>query len=173
MIKDKPSEIITDRLCLRSIMDEDRDAVCCLLTNEIVEMTYMLPEFKSAEEIIGLFFRLKELSSINSRFVYGVALNGKIIGIINDVYICGEEIELGFAFHPDYHNKGYATETLDAAIKFLFDMGYSIVKTGAFECNLASQRVMQKAGMHRLDSNEKIDYRGVVHKCIMFEKRAK
>ena len=169
MIKDKPSEIITERLCLRSIKDEDFEGLYRLLTNEIVAKTYILPEFKSKEEGIRLFLRLKELSQVNSRFVYGIALNGEIIGLINDLDICGDQIELGFAFHPDHHNKGYATESLKAAIKSLFDMGYTTVKTGAFETNLPSQRVMEKAGMTKLSETESIDYRGITHKCVMFE----
>ena len=169
MIKDKPKEIVTERLCLRSIVDEDCEALCRLLTNEIVARTYILPEFKSRDEEIMLFLRLKELSCVNSRFVYGIALNGEIIGLINDVDISDGEIELGFAFLPDYHNHGYATETLKAAIKTLFDMGYNTVKTGAFEINLPSQRVMEKCGMTKLPDTESIDYRGVTHKCVMFK----
>lgn len=169
MIKDKPKEIVTERLCLRSIVDEDCEALCRLLTNEIVAKTYILPEFKSKEEEIRLFLRLKELSQVNSRFVYGIALNGEIIGLINDVDISNGEIELGFAFHPDHHNKGYATESLKAAIKSLFDMGYTTVKTGAFETNLPSQRVMEKAGMTKLSETESVEYKGVTHKCVMFK----
>ena len=168
MIKDKPKEIVTERLCLRSIVDEDCEALCRLLTNEIVAKTYVLPEFKSKEDGIRLFLRLKELSQVNSRFVYGIALNGEIIGLINDVDISDNEIELGFAFHPDHHNKGYATETLKAAIKTLFDMGYTTVKTGAFEINLPSQRVMEKAGMTKLSETESVEYKGVTHNCVMF-----
>lgn len=169
MIKDKPKEIVTERLCLRSIKDEDCEALCRLLTNEIVAKTYILPEFKSKDEEIRLFLHLKELSCVNSSFVYGIALNGEIIGLINDVDISGREIELGFAFHPDYHNQGYATETLKAAIKTLFDMGYNTVKTGAFEINLPSQRVMEKAGMTNLSETESVEYKGVTHNCLMFE----
>ena len=169
MIKDKPKEIVTERLCLRSIVDEDCEALCRLLTNEIVAKTYILPEFKSKEEEIRLFLRLKELSQVNSRFVYGIALNGEIIGLINDVDFSDGEIELGFAFHPDYHNQGYATETLKAAIKTLFDMGYNTIKTGAFETNLPSQRVMEKCGMTQLPDTESIDYRGNKYICIFFK----
>ena len=169
MIKNKPVEIITARLCLRKIRNDDCEDVCSLLGNEIVAKTYILPEFKCEEEVIRLFFRLKELSYADDRFVYGIALDCKIIGLINDVEINEQEIELGFAFHPEYHNRGYATETLKAAIKILFDMGYSVVKTGAFEINLPSQRVMEKSGMTRLSETESIDYRGTTHKCVLYE----
>ena len=168
MIKDKPAKIETARLCLCEITDKDCDAFCSLFTNEIVAKTYILPEFKSREEQILLFNRIKELSYINTRFVYGISLNDEIIGLINDVDISGDEIELGFAFHPDYYNQGYATETLKAAIKTLFNMGYTAVKTGAFESNLASQRVMEKCGMTKLPDTESIEYRGVTHKCVFY-----
>ena len=169
MIKDKPIEIITERLCMRSIVDEDQEDICSLLTNEIVAATYILPDFKSKEEVIRLFLRLKELSSVKSRFVYGIALKGKIIGLINDVHINDETIELGIAILPDYHNKGYATETLKAAINALFDMGYSTIKTGAFETNLSSRRVMEKVGMTKLTTTESIDYRDSTHRCALYE----
>ena len=171
MIKNKPVEIITARLCLRKIRNDDCKDVCSLLVNEIVAKTYILPEFKCEEEVIRLFFRLKELSYADDRFVYGIALDGKIIGLINDVEINEKEIELGFVIHPEYHNRGFATESLSAAIKALFDMGYKTVKTGVFECNLPSQRVMEKAGMTKLDDTESIEYRGVTHKCFFYEKK--
>ena len=168
MIKDKPAKIETVRLCLREITDKDCDAFCSLFTNEIVAKTYILPEFRSREEQILLFNRIKDLSYISTRFVYGISLNDQIIGLINDVDISDGEIELGFAFHPDYYNQGYATETLKAAIKTLFNMGYTAVKTGAFESNLASQRVMEKCGMTKLPDTESIEYRGVTHKCVFY-----
>ena len=171
--KRKPSVIKTDRLALRSMRDTDCDDVCSLLTNKQIAKTYMLPDFKSREEEIKHFNLLKNLSNESDRFVYGFDLGGRIIGFINDVEISDSAIELGFVINPEYHNRGYATEVLTYAIDTLHDMGHTTVKTGAFECNLASQRVMEKAGMQRLDSTEEIEYRGVVHRCIMFEKRAK
>ena len=171
--KRKPSVNETERLILRSMCDTDCDDVCSLLTNKQIAKTYMLPDFKSREEAVELFNLLMILSKESDRFVYGIDLGGRIIGFINDVAISDDSIELGFVIHPDHHNKGYATETLTHAIDTLHDMGYATVKTGAFECNLASQRVMEKAGMQRLDSTEEIEYRGVAHRCIMFEKRAK
>ena len=173
MTRNKPYFIKTERLILRSMCDTDCDDVCSLLTNKQIAKTYMLPDFKSREEEVKLFNLLMDLSNDLDRFVFGIDLGGSIIGFINDVEIIDSTIELGFVINPEYHNCGYATEVLMQAIDTLHDMGYATVKTGAFECNLASQRVMEKAGMQRLDSTEEIEYRGVVHRCIMFEKRAK
>ena len=173
MTRNKPYFIKTERLIFRSMRDSDCDDVCALLTNKQIAKTYMLPDFDSKEEEIKLFNLLKNLSIDPDRFVYGIDLGSRIIGFINDVEIIDSAIELGFVINPEYHNCGYATEVLMQAIDTLHDMGYDTVKTGAFECNLASQRVMEKAGMQKLDSTEEIEYRGVVHRCIMFEKRAR
>ena len=173
MTRNKPYFIKTERLILRSMRDSDCDDVCALLINKQIAKTYMLPDFKSREEEVKLFNLLMSLSKESDRFVYGIDLGGRIIGFINDVEISDDSIELGFVVHPNYHNCGYATEVLMQAINTLHDMGYVSVKTGAFECNLASQRVMEKAGMQRLDCTEEIEYRGVVHRCTMFETRVK
>ena len=173
MIKDKPTEICTERLSLRSINDTDKDNIIKIITNKKNAETFILPDFKSSEEEIRLYNRLKELSQNMDRFVYGIELGGEIIGFINDVEIVDDTIELGFVIHPEYHNRGFATESLSAAIKILFDMGYKTVKTGVFECNLPSQRVMEKAGMTKLDVTESIEYRGVTHKCFLYEIKPK
>lgn len=50
----------------------------------------------------------------------------------------------------------------------LFQMGYKQVITGAFEENIASRRVMEKCGMILTESEEKIEYRGKVHRCVYY-----
>ena len=44
-----------------------------------------------------------------------------------------------------------------------------MVKAGAFEENLASMRVMEKSGMHRIQQEDTIEYRGKVHRCFNYE----
>ncbi len=171
-MKDSKAEIInTERLCLRAITDEDADDVIELLISDEISKTYMLPDFASREDAYKMFELLKRLAGLRERFVYGIYLENNIIGFINDVKISDGEIELGLVIHPDHHNKGFATEVLTASIQELFRLGYSVVKTGAFEENAASIRVMEKCSMTRLKQEEYIEYRGAVHRCICFEKR--
>ncbi len=58
-------------------------------------------------------------------------------------------VEFGYCFGSKYWNKGYATETLKAFIKYMFD---EVQVDKVIAChsskNPASGRVMQKAGMH-------------------------
>ena len=116
-----------------------------------------------------LFERLGEFSRSQTRFVYGVFLDGRLIGFWNDCGIEGSEIELGYVIHPDYWGQGYATEVLDAVIRELFRMGYTRVKAGHFVENPASGRVMEKCGMRKLEETIDITYRGAVHRCINYE----
>ena len=62
------------------------------------------------------------------------------------------------------------TRALKLAITELFSLGYREVITGAFDENGASIRVMEKAGMVKLDKIDEIDYRGKLHKCVYYHK---
>ena len=161
--------INTACLCLHAFSDEDAETMIALLTNSEVIKTYMVPDFRSSDEEVKLFERFKELSVSDERFVYGIYLEEKLIGFINDVEIKETEIELGYVIDPSYKNQGFATEALAAAIKELFAAGFSVVKTGAFEENAASMRVMEKCGMVRLEQEEEIRYRGKMHRCFIYE----
>lgn len=113
----------------------------------------------------------KEYSRSCNHFEYGVYLQGEVIGFINDVEIEEDTIELGYVIHPNHQNKGYASEVLQAEIKELFRMGYTCVRTGLFEENIASRRVMEKCKMIKIDKNDDIEYKGKVHHCIYYEIR--
>ena len=174
MQKLKPNAVIrTPRLILREIADGDKEDMLAILTSEEVGKTFMLPVFACREDAIPLFEKIKGLSAQTTRFVYGISLNGKLIGFINDVEIEDGRVELGYVIHPDYQNKGYATETLAAAIDALFQAGISVVEAGAFVHNLASMRVMEKSGMRRISRTDSIEYRGKTHACVYYQITAK
>ena len=160
--------INTERLTLGTIEEKDRADVVAILRNDIVKKTFMLPDFESDEAAGKLFLRLAELSHDDGRSVFGVFLDGKLIGFMNDTEINGDELEMGYALHPDYYNKGYATEAFGGAIEYLFSRGFRRVTAGAFAENPASMRVMEKCGMTRMDKTDEIEYRGATHKCIYY-----
>lgn len=171
--KNKPNILQTRRLRLQAIGCGDGRAVLALLTNEEVGKTYMVPAFPDRQSQWRLYERLRQLSLCPERFVYGIYLETQLIGILNEVETGESEIELGYAIHPDHKGNGYATEALRAAIDALLNMGYKAVHAGAFEDNAASIRVMEKCGMRRLPQTEEVEYRGELHRCVMFEVRGK
>ena len=165
----RPHNIDTERLSLHSLSKNDEVELINIFTNPIVKLTYMVPELTTSEQKHGLFNRLMTLSQSQEKFVYGIYANDKLIGLINEVENDGKTIELGYVISPNEHNKGYATEALSACIVALFLMGYSTVRTGAFENNIPSMRVMEKSGMHKIDYTEKIEYKNTIHNCIFYE----
>ena len=70
----------TERLEIKRISQDDKEAMLDLLTNEIVGRTYMLPGYQSRREAEPLFERLVLLSADESRYVAGVYLDGQFIG---------------------------------------------------------------------------------------------
>ena len=160
--------LITKRLVIREFSGDDQEAVIRLFTDETVKKTYMLPDFTVKEQAIRLFERMRELSFQKDRYVRGVYLDNTFIGVVNDTGIEGKQIEVGYAFLPKYYNQGYCTEMLQAVISDLFSKGFEEILAGAFEKNVTSQRVMQKAGMTLIDMTEEVEYRGEVHHCVYY-----
>ena len=161
-------KFVTERLEIKEITLADREEVLDLLTDETVSKTYMLPEFKSREAAEPLFRRLVEMSQNPDRFVAGIYLNDRFIGMMNETEIKDKQIEMGYAYLPAYYNCGYATEAFRGAINYLLDHGFETVLAGAFAENPASLRVMEKCGMTRQDYSDTVDYRGICHTCIYY-----
>jgi RimJ/RimL family protein N-acetyltransferase len=62
----------------------------------------------------------------------------------------GVQAELGWALHPDYAGRGYATEAVRELIRICFtDLGLRRVTAGCFAGNEASWRLMERVGMRR------------------------
>ena len=160
-------------LKLRPFLPTDQPRILETVTSTKVNQTYMLPDFEKLEDAIPLFERLAERSRDESRFVRCIDVNGQAVGFLNDVEIKDGSIELGYVIHPESHNLGYMTRALKAAIDELFTLNFERVVCGAFEGNKASQRVMEKAGMTKIDFTEIIEYRGTKHLCVYYEKRSR
>jgi len=155
-------------IVLQQITEYDKVQMLDILTSDTVKQTYMLPNFACRNDAIPLFNRLSDLSKDSSRYVRGIFLGNKLIGFLNDVEIEHHCIELGYVIHPDYHNQGYMTAALEAAVGELFRTGYRCVVCGAFSENKGSIRVMEKCGMKIMQQTETISYRGSNHHCVYY-----
>lgn len=162
--------IMTERLRLQPMRIEDAENVISILRHDHVKMTYMVPDL-DREGAYKLFLRLKELSENDTHYVRGIYLENALIGWINDTEIQDSCVELGWVIDPLFYNHGYATEAVKAAVADLHEKGFHAVTAGAFAENSASIRVMEKAGMQRLERQDQIDYRGKSHLCVYYESR--
>lgn len=163
----KKTRIPTKRLTLRPYSQQDVPALTELLTDPEITKTFMVPEFTSPEQAEALAKKLVAFSQPEdtAHLEYGIALDGKLIGFLNDCGVTGDEIEIGYVIHPAYQGRGYATEALEAVLGELREMGFRAVTAGYFSENTASRRVMEKCGMTHTDVTDEEFYRGRTHLC--------
>ena len=128
----KKALIKTERLIIKPFSAADVDGLVNLLLNPEITKTFMVPKFESVEQMKDLAEKLIEFSreEDTTHLEYGICLNGKIIGFINDCGIKDEEIEIGYVIHPDNQGHGYATEAVRAIICELREMGFRKVIAG-------------------------------------------
>lgn len=81
-------------------------------------------------------------------FDWIVYLNGEAIGnvLTGDEDLNNNSIELVFNFHPNYWGKGYAPETVEKVLDYLFKIGYDKVICGYLDGDVKSKRVLGKLG---------------------------
>lgn len=69
--------------------------------------------------------------------------------------------DLGYRLHPDYWGLGIASECALEALKYGFEtLGLETINAAAHPDNAASNRVLEKSGMDRIDTFE---YKGSKH----------
>ena len=96
--------IKTDRLTLDRIRSEDADDLIEIFRHKQVKATYMLPDLDDDASAHELFERIRVMSERGDKYVRGIYLKNKLIGIINDTEITNSSIELGYAIHPAFHS---------------------------------------------------------------------
>ena len=163
------NRIFTERLLLRPYTEADCEPMIRILRNKEISKTFMLPDFEDDAAAERLFRKILIYSHQEDHFERAICLEDRLIGFLDDVEIKDGTVELGYVIHPDYQNRGYATEALTASIQELFRQGYSTVQAGYFTENPASGRVMEKSGMHPVSRVDTIEYRGKIHKCLYYE----
>ena len=165
----KKERLQTARLILKPLEECDRGQAVDIFLNEDIKKTYMIPDFKDRKQAEGLFERLADFSRADNHFVYGIYFKDRLAGIVNDCEIKDSTIEIGYLIVPEYQGRGFATEAVGACIDELFRMGFEHIVAGFFAENIASCRVMQKCGMHKIDLEDDIEYKGTLHHCLYYQ----
>jgi len=103
------------------------------------------------------------------RYGYGLwilrgTVGGEVIGraVLRHLILDGrDEIETGYAFYPPYWGRGLATEVARTCVEMGFTLlGAPSVVGLTLPANLASQRVLTKAGMSR---DGEVQHAGSLH----------
>ena len=143
----------TERLILRKIKIEDAPVAYKNWCNsDIVDKYVLWTKHSSEETTIEQYEKWIEEYNDEKTFRWIVELkeNHDLIGTI-DVskrFIKHGSCEIGYCYSDKYWNNGYATESLKAVMKFLFEeCEADIINAEFMNNNPASGKVMEKSGM--------------------------
>lgn len=97
------------------------------------------------------FVRRQYRQGFPGTFAIELRETGKVIGTIGFMWINPEHrsCEVGYSLNRKYWNRGYTTQALKRLIRYAFEELHLNRVEAQFEINnIASGRVMEKAGMH-------------------------
>ncbi|CAM3897090.1 GNAT family N-acetyltransferase [Shewanella aquimarina] len=161
----KPAALIeTPRLTMRQFVMEDAEAVYRFSSNpEVVRYTGDEDAVKSlddARHVIEKYWLSGYRDPGFARYALIHKQSNELIGF------CGIKhepllnrgqggVDIGYRMLPEYWGKGLATEAVSACLRYAREtLGINCVYAEVMKENVASIRVLEKAGMVRIDSYE-------------------
>jgi RimJ/RimL family protein N-acetyltransferase len=139
---------------------------------------YFLPDIKtinleeSKDNLCNILHDLEKASNDKLNTYQREYYFFRINNLLNDEHIgemgysvkavnkCGLIVHLGYFLHKKYWGQGYASEALAAVVSFAFKHGVYQIDSGCNAANLASQKVLEKAGFAKLGATvDRIEYR--------------
>jgi len=152
----KATEIHTKRTRLRHIVATDLEAIHTLHSIPAVDQynTLGIPEnIETTKYIIAPWIEANQsIVPLNHTFAIEDNTTNELIGLFG-LKLWSQKHRRGevwYIFHPDYWNKGLATEVLIAMLDFGFDeLKLHRIQAGCAVDNVGSIRVLEKAGMIR------------------------
>lgn len=143
-------KLITPRLIIRDPVLTDAEAIFDYAKHaQVAQYTTWLPH--SSVEVTNklLSATIAKNSKDSGDFVLELRTSGEVIGMFA-LRNKGDHFELGYVVNPRFQGQGFATEALQAAIAYLHSTQPQIpIKAFCDTENIASQRVMEKAGLVR------------------------
>ena len=94
------------------------------------------------------FFKfMSDLKAKKEEYSLAVRLGDKMIGeIVFYNFDYSGSAEIGFRFFPEYQGKGYAAESVKAAIEYAFKQGFIKITCRHFKANARSENLILKLG---------------------------
>jgi ribosomal-protein-alanine N-acetyltransferase len=140
----------TERLVLRKITEADVDDVFEYASDPLVAENTSWSAHRSREESAAQVARWLERYRNGQVGPWGVEHreDHKLVGTCGYVMWEGHRAEVGYALSRRYWTRGYMTEALREVVRFGFEqMGLNRIQATCLVRNVASYRVMEKAGM--------------------------
>jgi RimJ/RimL family protein N-acetyltransferase len=146
----------TDRLLLRPYAATDFDALLDIQSRaDVARFLYWDPRTAAeVRETLDTKVRATAIIAEGDNLSLAAVLrdSDELIGDCTLLWASAEhrQAEIGFAFHPDHHGHGYATEAAAALLALAFDWLRAHRVFGRLEArNTASARVLERLGMRK------------------------
>lgn len=141
----------TSRLIMRPFQEEDIGLLAELMANRDFMRFSLGPYTREQTQSVLQKFLSWNQAGLPSQFAVIFRTNNQLIGYCGFLHwhLDGvDEIEIGYRLHPDYWNRGLATEAARAVREHAFrDLSLSRVISLIHPDNIPSRRVAEKNGM--------------------------
>ncbi len=146
-----PVTIDTERLKITDITEQDKDVYATLFTDEEINRfygyDYRQDLGKNKPDGEYFFNFMQSLKAKKEEYSLAVKKDGKMIGeVVFYNFGYAAETEIGFRFFTEYQGKGYAYESVKAAIKYAFSVGFKKITCRHFKENARSEKLILKLG---------------------------
>jgi [ribosomal protein S5]-alanine N-acetyltransferase len=153
----------TERLLLRDFQPEDFSILAeCYEDPWVVRNLFgaqARPAAAAGSVVYAARFDRWQPRRAHYGFAIELAESGELIGdcaltplVWNDSGAPPDAAAIGFVLHPRHWGRGYGTEAARALVRFAFEeLGLSAVYGGCLPENIASRRVLEKAGLRFQD----------------------
>ena len=153
MLLNRGTQIIeTERLILRKFVIEDAKCFYTNVGSDIEVTKYVVWNVHKDVDVTkrAIARWIEEYENPNT-YYWAIELkeSSEVIGSISCVRVDtkNKTCEMGYVLSSKVWNKGYATETLSAVIKYLQEEGFKTIYGEHLKSNPASGKVMKKCGM--------------------------
>lgn len=158
-----PVNFSTERLTVSDILEKDKEVYAKLYTddklNEFYGYDYREDSGERTPDGDYFFAFMTNLKKQRQEYSLAVRLNGEMIGeIVFYNFGYSKDAEIGFRFFAEYQGKGYAEESVKAAIKYAFRHGFGLIRCRHFKQNARSEKLILKLGFTLLREDETHKY---------------
>ena len=153
----------TERLILREILLEDRDAIYNIFSNEQVTKYYGLKTFEQVEQAENLIEAFATNLELKRGLRWGIERKG-IPGLIGTIGFnlwspSHKRAEIGYDIHPNYWRAGYASEAVAKIVEYGFqEMELTRIGAIVFVENEASSQLLMRQGFEKEGTLKKYIY---------------
>lgn len=162
--------IQTERLSIRRICFEDWKAVRSIWA-EVAGTRYAQYDRPHPTDDAAVMKRIETWSSFadsTEHMFYAVCLADAVIGYFA-LHQRETAFEIGYCFHPDFHGKGYAKESLAALLDMLKARGYSCVIARAAMKNGPSVGLLHSLQFRQIGSEKVSFYQDEQGRDVFFD----